>query len=215
MAGYGFVWLPPPFRADTGDQSVGYDVYDRFDLGRPGRPTLYGTETGLRTLARTLHRADIDLHVDFVMNHNGYSSLGTPGFVAAGGYPGLAITLPDDIDGDFHSAFAMGDQYERLAGLIDIAHEKNHRFIRSPVDPADTRNIRAGKTPAFGRLANVPDPANRRFYPRPRSQHDLRLRSEDRRGEHPGPRVQPEAIRPRAIRWSRTPPAISCATPSG
>ena len=165
MAGYGFVWLPPPFRADTGDQSVGYDVYDRFDLGRPGRPTLYGTETGLRTLARMLHRADIDLHVDFVMNHNGYSSLGTPGFVAAGGYPGLAITLPADIDGDFHSAFAMGDQYERLAGLIDIAHEKNHRFIRSPVDPADKRNIRAGTTPAFGRLANVPDPANRRFYP--------------------------------------------------
>jgi glycosidase len=165
MAGYGFVWLPPPSRADTGDQSVGYDVYDRFDLGRPGRPTLYGTEAGLRKLAKTLHRADLDLHVDFVMNHNGYSSLGTPGFVAAGGYPGLAITLPNDIDGDFHSAFAMGDQYERLAGLIDIAHEKNHRFIRSPVDPADARNIRAGKTPAFGRLANVPDPANRRFYP--------------------------------------------------
>ena len=165
MAGYGFVWLPPPFRADTGDQSVGYDVYDRFDLGRPGRPTLYGTETGLRTLAKMLHRADVDLHVDFVLNHNGYSSLTTPGFVAAGGYPGLAITLPDDIDGDFHSAYAMGDQYERLAGLIDIAHEKNHRFIRSPVDPGDTRNIRPGKTPAFGRLANVPDPANRRFYP--------------------------------------------------
>ncbi len=165
MAGYGFVWLPPPSRADTGDQSVGYDVYDRFDLGRPGRPTLYGTETGLRTLARMLHRADIDLHVDFVMNHNGYSSLTTPGFVAAGGYPGLAITLPNDIDGDFHSAFAGGDQYERLAGLIDIAHEKNYRFIRTPVDPADARNMRAGKTPAFGRLANVPDPANRRFYP--------------------------------------------------
>src|SRR5262245_47449014 len=165
MAGYGFVWVPPPFRADTGDQSVGYDVYDRFDLGRPDRPTLYGTETGLRSFAGMLHRADIDLHVDFVMNHNGYSSLSTKGFVAAGGYPGLAITLPGDIDGDFHSAFAFGDQYERLAGLIDIAHEKNHRFIRSPVDPADKRNIRPGKTPAFGRLANVADPANRRFYP--------------------------------------------------
>ena len=165
MAGYGFVWLPPPFRADTGDQSVGYDVYDRFDLGRPGRPTLYGTETGFRDLAKTLHRAGIDLHVDFVMNHNGYSQLNTPGFVGAGGYPGLAITLPNDIDGDFHSAFAMGEQYERLAGLIDIAHEKNHRFIRSPVDPNDDRNIRAGKTAAFGRLANVPDAANRRFYP--------------------------------------------------
>src|SRR5215467_15149707 len=111
MAGYGFVWLPPPFRADTGDQSVGYDVYDRFDLGRPGRPTLYGTETGLRNLASMLHRAAIDLHIDFVMNHNGYSNLATPGFVAAGGYPGLAITLPDDVDGDFHSAYAMGVQY--------------------------------------------------------------------------------------------------------
>jgi glycosidase len=165
MAGYGFVWLPPPFRADTGDQSVGYDVYDRFDLGRPGKPTLYGTQSGLQTVAAMLHRAGIDLHLDFVMNHNGYSNLATDGFVKAGGYPGFAITLPGDVDGDFHSAFATGEQYERLKGLIDIAHEKSHRFIRSPVDPSDSRNLPAGTTPAFGRLANVPDPANRRFYP--------------------------------------------------
>jgi hypothetical protein len=164
LAGYGFVWVPPPFRADTGDTSVGYDVYDRFDLGRPGRPTTYGTEEGLKALARMLHRAGLSLHVDFVMNHNGFSNLGTPGFVAAGGYPGMAITLPNDVDGDFHSAFSGGVQYERLAGLIDIAHEKNHRFIRSPVTAGDTRNIRAGTTPKFGRLANVPDPQNRRFY---------------------------------------------------
>jgi hypothetical protein len=164
-AGYGFVWLPPPYRADQGNFSVGYDVYDRFDLGRPEHPTLYGTEEGLKAVARTLHRANLSLHVDFVLNHNGFSTLGTPGFVAAGGYPGLAITLPNDIDGDFHSAFAGGDIQERLAGLIDIAHEKNHQFIRSPVTPGDARNIRAGTTPSFGRLANVPDQANRRFYP--------------------------------------------------
>src|ERR1700760_2584481 len=65
LAGYGFVWLPPPFRADQGNLSVGYDVYDRFDLGTPDRPTLYGTEDGLKSLARMLHRADISLHVDF------------------------------------------------------------------------------------------------------------------------------------------------------
>lgn len=165
MAGYGFVWLPPPYRADQGNLSVGYDVYDRFDLGRPGKPTAYGTEEGLKALARTLHRAGIALHVDFVMNHAGFSDMATPGFVAAGGYPGLAITLPKDIDGDFHSRFWGGPEYGRLAGLIDIAHEKNHRFIRSPVKPGDPRNIRAGTKPAFGRLANVPDPANRRFYP--------------------------------------------------
>jgi Alpha amylase, catalytic domain. len=165
LAGYGFVWLPPPFRADQGDFSAGYDVYDRFDLGRPDRPTLYGIEDGLRSLAKVLHRAGVGLHIDFVINHNGSSNLSTPGFAEAGGYPGLAITLPHDIDGDFHSAFASGIDYERLQGLIDIAHEKNHLFIRSPVDARDTRNIPAGKRPRFNRLANVADPENRRFYP--------------------------------------------------
>ena len=165
LAGYGFVWLPPPYRADQGDQSVGYDVYDRFDLGRPGRPTLYGTEEGLKTLARVLHRAGVSVQVDFVINHAGFSDMSTPGFVAAGGYPGLAITLPGDIDGDFHSAFQGGVEQGRLAGLIDIAHEKNHRLIRNPVTPGDKRNIPAGRKPAFGRIANVPTPDNRRFYP--------------------------------------------------
>lgn len=117
LAGYGFVWIPPPFRADQGNLSVGYDVYDRFDLGGPGRPTLYGAEAGLTALARTLHRAGLGLHVDFIINHNGYSTLATPGFVAAGGYPGLAITLPNDVDGDFHSAFAGGVERERLLGI--------------------------------------------------------------------------------------------------
>ena len=165
MAGYGFVWLPPPYRADQGSLSVGYDVYDRFDLGRPGAPTLYGTEEGLKSLARMLHRAGLDLHVDFIINHNGFSSSGTPGFREAGGYPGFALTLPGDVDGDFHSAFAGGAEMERLAGLIDIAHEKNHRFIRTPVDPGNPNNLPAGTKPAFGRIANVPDAENRRFYP--------------------------------------------------
>jgi glycosidase len=165
MLGYGAAWTPPPFRADTSDFSVGYDVYDRFDLGRAGKPTLYGTETGLKQMTNVLHRAGKDWHVDFALNHNGYSNLATPGFYDAGGYPGLAITLPNDIDGDFHSAYWGGAEYERLAGLIDIAQEKNHQFIRSPVNPNDPRNIRPGTTSQFGRLANVADPNNARFYP--------------------------------------------------
>ena len=165
LVGYGFVWLPPPFRADQGNGSVGYDVYDRFDLGGPGRPTAYGTEEGLKTLGRMLHRAGMQLHVDFIINHNGFSNLGTAGFKDAGGYPGFVLTLPNDVDGDFHSAFAGGVEFERLAGLIDIAHEKNYQFIRNPVQPGDSKNLPAGTTPAFGRLANVPREENRRFYP--------------------------------------------------
>jgi glycosidase len=167
-AGYGAVWLPPTGRADSGNQSVGYDVYDRFDLGRPGNPTLYGTETGLKTTVRTLQRAGASVYVDYVINHSGFSNSGTPGFVAAGDYPGFVTTLPGAVDGDYHTPFPpQGPNYEyqyRLAGLIDIDHRTNHQFIRSPV-PGFANNIPAGTTPAFGRLADIPNENNRRLYP--------------------------------------------------
>src|SRR5207245_82830 len=112
-----------------------------------------------------------------VANHNGFSdsssvdNRGTADpsddvtFVQAGGYPGFAVTLSSDVDGDFHGAFETGEENFRLAGLIDIAQEKNHQFIRSPVTAGDSRNIPAGTQGAFGRpAANVPDPNNARFY---------------------------------------------------
>ncbi|MEZ6123669.1 MAG: GEVED domain-containing protein [Planctomycetaceae bacterium] len=158
-AGYGGIWIPPTGRADSGNFSVGYDVFNRFDLGSPGAPTLYGTETGLKTTVDVLHNAGVNVYVDFVLNHNGFSDAGTPGFVDAGGYPGFAVTLGFDVDGDFHGAFDSGDINGRLAGLIDIAQEKNYQFIRQPVDPSDPNNIPAGT------VNNVADPNNARFYP--------------------------------------------------
>ncbi|MFI5378490.1 MAG: dockerin type I domain-containing protein [Tepidisphaerales bacterium] len=165
-AGYGAIYTPPPGRADSSNSSVGYDQYDRFDLGKPGpgNGTLYGTETGLRTTVNMTHRAGLDYYVDMVWNHSGFSDLSTPGFYDAGGYPGLNITLPYAIDGDYHSKYATGDLNGRLAGLVDIDHSTNFQMIRSPV-PGYADNIRAGTIPAFGRLANVPDINNLRFYP--------------------------------------------------
>ena len=176
-AGYGAMWLPPPGRADSGDQSVGYDVYDRFDLGDQNRATNYGTKTGLQTTIGQAHNASVNVYTDLVLNHNGFSDLGTVdtkgtatttddvSFLDSGGYPGFALSLPGDADGDFHSAFASGDLNGRLAGLIDIAQEKNHTFIRQPIAAGNPNNIPAGTAPAFGRIANVPDPNNARFYP--------------------------------------------------
>jgi len=172
-AGYGAVWLPPPSRADSGDQSVGYDVYDRFDLGYAGRATGYGTKTGLKTFVGQAHNAGVDVYTDLILNHAGFTELGqTDGsgnsFEDAGGYPGLAITLPNDIDGDFHGAFESGDVNGRLSGLIDIAQEKtgpDYQLIRHPVSVGDPNNIPAGTTPSFGRLANVPTPTNAQYYP--------------------------------------------------
>ena len=73
QAGYGIVYTPPPSRADSGNSSVGYDPYDRFDLGSPGNPTLYGTQTGLQTLVSNTHTAGMSLYVDLVLGHNGFS----------------------------------------------------------------------------------------------------------------------------------------------
>jgi alpha-amylase len=169
MAGYGAIWIPPPGRADSGNQSVGYDPYDRFDLGTPASTTLYGTETQLKTVADLLHRAGCDLHIDLVWNHSGFSTSASVdrdgnSFVRAGDYPGFVVTLPGDVDGDYHSAFASGVLDGRLGNLIDIDHSKNHRFVRSPV-PGFASNIPAGIKAAFGRLADVPNAANVRFYP--------------------------------------------------
>src|SRR3954464_11524456 len=93
-AGYGTIYTPPPGRAGSGSSSVGYDPYDRFDLGQPGDPTLYGTETGLRKLVDLTHKAAGSYVIDFVANHNGFLDSSTKDgsgntFLNAGGYPGF------------------------------------------------------------------------------------------------------------------------------
>lgn len=170
MAGYGAVYTPPPGRADSGNSSVGYDQYNRFDLGGPGNPTLYGTETGLKAMISQIHKMGGSAYVDLVWNHSGFTDLGSTdaqghSFYNAGGYPGLNITLPNAIDGDYHSKFATSDTDMRLSGLVDIDQSTNFQMIRNPVNPNDSRNIRAGTIAAFGRIANVVDPNNARFYP--------------------------------------------------
>lgn len=171
MAGYGAVWVPPPGRADSGDQSVGYDVRDRFDLGHAGRPTLYGTEAGLRATVKGLHQAGASVYTDLVLNHNGFNDQSNSDFVNSGGYPGFVMSQPGSPFGDFHPPGAAGVLEGRLAGLIDIDQSTNFRFVRNPVpNPTDSlgtplSNLPAGTTPYFGQLANVPDENNRRFYP--------------------------------------------------
>ncbi len=179
QTGYGQMWIPPTGRADSSNFSAGYDSFDRFDLGSPRNETLYGTETSLKAMIHAARNATVDVYADLILNHNGFSDLGTfdnqgtPGdtsddvtFAESGGYPGFVITLPDDIDGDFHSSFEGGDLNGRLSGLIDIDQSKNHQFIRHPIDSANPNNIPAGTSGIFGRPpANVPNPNNARFYP--------------------------------------------------
>jgi alpha-amylase len=129
MAGYGSVWIPPTNRAEAGNLSVGYDAYDRFDLGSAGNPTLYGTENGLRSTVNSLHTAHVNVYQDLIWNHNGFADKDTGGFVQSGGYPGFVMQTGGDSDGDFHAKNASGQFWARIPGInvIDIAQEKSHQ----------------------------------------------------------------------------------------
>lgn len=164
-AGYQDIWVPPTGRADLGDFSVGYDVYNRFDLGDYTDKTLYGTSRSLKQFNNIAHRAGLFTYADSILNHNGFSDNSTNGFLEAGDYPGFVIEDTGAQYGDFHDPWAGSDWEMRVAGLIDIAQEQNLQYIRNPVDFGDSRNIPAGTIPLYGRLADVPDQNNKQFYP--------------------------------------------------
>lgn len=184
IAGYDAVWLPPPQRAagPTNTTSVGYDLFDRFDLGSDSLPTRYGSESEFRLVIEEFHRANCRVYVDWIMNHNGFSDRNTANFETQGGYPGFVLSTGGDPDGDFHAfsggcpqshapccGFSLANPvcggccyhlYDgRLVELIDIDQGKNHMFIRHPVAPGDPDNIPAGTQ------RNQPNAANLKFYP--------------------------------------------------
>jgi len=161
QVGYGQMWLPPPQRADSGNLSVGYDLFDRFDLGSPRHETLYGTQTSLKSAIAAAHLAGVKMYTDFIPNHNGFRNRNTSGFEAQGGYPGFVLSTGGDPYGDFHNpaiSYLTDPINGSLFGLIDIAQEKNHQFIRHPVAAENPANIPAGT------IWNKPDPGNARFY---------------------------------------------------
>ena len=66
------VWIPPSFKA-TGTNDVGYGVYDLYDLGEFEQKgvvrTKYGTKEELKEAIDALHKYDIQVYADVVLNH--------------------------------------------------------------------------------------------------------------------------------------------------
>jgi len=91
-SGYGGVYLPPPGYSTT-TNSVGYDVYNRFDLGTAQQPTTYGTQNEFESVVGGIHSFGGNVYADLLWNDSGTMNVNTPGFAASGGYPGLAVVL--------------------------------------------------------------------------------------------------------------------------
>ncbi len=135
-AGYGAIWLPPPTKG-SGGLSVGYDMWDPFDLGskdqRNSVRTRYGTEAELIKLVETAHRFGIRIYFDNIMNHRAFDVPGYNENTPIDTYPGM---VPED----FHLRVTQDGFYRKwdntrswndawqvqnlgLADLIDIAQE--------------------------------------------------------------------------------------------
>ena len=134
-AGYTSLWLPPPAKGGS-VYSVGYDLFDPFDLGdlnqRGTVRTRYGTKAELVAAVELAHRLGLRVYFDNIMNHRGFEVPGYNSSTPTNLYPGL-------VPGDFHlqqngTYFAnwgnIGNwnntweiQNQPLSGLIDLANE--------------------------------------------------------------------------------------------
>jgi alpha-amylase len=71
-AGFTAVWLPPVWKGASGAQSVGYDLFDDYDLGSKDQkgsiPTRYGTREQLQRCVAVLRACGLDVYLDLVEN---------------------------------------------------------------------------------------------------------------------------------------------------
>ncbi len=74
--GITMVWLPPATKGGSGGASVGYDIYDLFDLGEFDQqgsvPTKYGTRQDYVKAIAAAHRHHIRVIADTVLNHKAH-----------------------------------------------------------------------------------------------------------------------------------------------
>ena len=145
--GYSSLWLPPPTKG-SGGLSVGYDMWDPFDIGSKDQRntvrTRYGNESELLELVKIAHRFGIRVYFDNIMNHRAFDIPGYNESTSIEIYPGM---VPEDFhlqrtqEGfyrkwdntrDWNSAWQV--QNLGLADLIDIAQEPgatNYNFGNS------------------------------------------------------------------------------------
>lgn len=72
-AGVDMLWLPPAYKGASGDKSIGYDVYDTYDLGEFDQKgsvrTKYGTKDEYLKAVKALQKQGIEVLADIVLNH--------------------------------------------------------------------------------------------------------------------------------------------------
>jgi len=119
-AGYTSLWLPPPFKGASGTFSVGFDTFDRFDIGDKDQMgtvrTKYGTGAELLSLMKVAHRFGLKVYFDNVMAHNGGPL--DNGTDEGQLFPGLPGFVPED----FH-LIRPGSNWRKATDSINYNNE--------------------------------------------------------------------------------------------
>lgn len=143
LAEYGFegIWHPSPAKSPVAGVfqngyggNVGYNLFDRFDLGdTPQRGTLetrYGTRGSLRQMVDNAHQSGIKIYPDIVFNHSGngphidtYPSIRYYDFHGwdDGGQP-LGFKRADRMGQWTPDNGCAGTMWQELVGLYELAN---------------------------------------------------------------------------------------------
>ena len=119
-AGYTSLWLPNPCKGGSGGFSVGYDPFDRFDLGDKNQSgsvaTRYGTKADMLRMVEVAQRFGIRVYFDNVMAH----TAGPLDNVSAGTlFPGIPGFVPED----FHLVRKSGGGWRKASDSVDYNDE--------------------------------------------------------------------------------------------
>jgi hypothetical protein len=140
-SGYGTVYLPPPGYSTT-TNSVGYDVYNRFDLGTAQQPTTYGTQAEFQSVVQGIHSYGGSAFVDLLWNDTASMNASTPGFAASGGYPGLAVVLQNTNPSapGYNTAGYNSAGYPSGTKYTDPSNGNSYWYYGDFHDPAEPAN---------------------------------------------------------------------------
>jgi alpha-amylase len=71
--GFDGMWIPSPAKGNTGSNSMGYDIFDHYDLGDKDQKgtvaTRFGSKDSLLRLVAVAHANGLEVYPDVVLNH--------------------------------------------------------------------------------------------------------------------------------------------------
>ena len=115
-AGITGVWLPPAYKGAAGKNSVGYDVYDTYDLGEFQQKgtiaTKYGTKEDYEKAVKAFQDAGIEVLADIVLNH---------------------MMGADETEAVMAEETSVTNREEDISGKQEIRHGPNLTFPEEPI----------------------------------------------------------------------------------